>query len=62
VGKFLTGGAGVLDGSRDLLIALLHFPYLLGFHPARHIDVDMTKWFASLLRYIFGGKPGGEIL
>src|SRR5712691_10097333 len=54
---FLTSGVGTSDPSRDPLIALLHFPHLLVFHPARHIDVDMTNGFASLLRHVLGGKP-----
>src|SRR5216684_79513 len=59
---FLTSGVGTSDPSRNLLVAVLHsFDFLL-FHPARHIDVGMTKWFARLLRHLLGRKPGGELL
>ena len=59
---FLTSGVGTSDRSRDLLIALLHSPHLLVFHPARHVEVDMTNGFASLLRHVLNGKPDWQLL
>jgi len=55
-------GWGASARRSNFLIAPRDFPYLLVFPPARHIDVDLSQWFARLLRDLVEGKPGRQLL
>src|SRR5439155_18404988 len=59
---FLTSGDEVSGRLCDFLIAVLYSLYLLGFHPAREVSVDLRQGFARLLRDGFGGKAWGKVV